>query len=319
MSFSSEIKEELVHVGVKRSCCIRAELTALIQMAGTIHLKGMRHLALTINTENGAVARRAFSFLKKRYGIQPQIQMTEHTQPKKSHVYELMVDAEDALRVLRDTGIVEDDGDGFFNLNWRIQPSVVESECCKRAYLRGAFLGRGSMADPEKMYHLEFVVDREELAASLVELLQKKEINAKAIPRKDHFVVYLKEGEHVIRLLSMMGAHGALLEVENIRILKDMRNNVNRKVNCETANINKTVNTAVRQIECIRLVEQRIGFDRLSPNLRQIAELRLNYPDASLQELGAMLDKPIGKAGVHHRLRKLEEMANDLGLQQNKE
>ena len=182
----------------------------------------------------------------------------------------------------------------------------------KRAYIRGAFLAAGSMSDPSKSYHFEIVCDEEEQAEYLKELMSGFELDGKVVQRKKNYVVYLKEGSQIVDILNVMEAHVALMELENVRIMKEMRNSVNRKVNCETANINKTVSAAVKQTEDIRYIQDTVGFEKLSEGLKDVALTRLAYPDATLKELGELLENPIGKSGVNHRLRKLSEIAEKL-------
>ena len=177
---------------------------------------------------------------------------------------------------------------------------VYQNGCCKRAFFRGAFLTAGSMSDPHKSYHFEIVCASEEKAELLKKLIQGFEMDAKVVKRKKSFVVYLKEGTQISLALNVMDAPVALMEFENIRILKEMRNTVNRKVNCETANIHKTVSAAVKQIE------------KLSDGLRDMAMARLQYPEATLKELGELMPEPVGKSGVNHRLRRLGEIAEEL-------
>ena len=183
---------------------------------------------------------------------------------------------------------------------------------CIRAFLRGAFLGGGSISDPEKNYHMEFVTNNEDFANSLKDLINSLGFNSKIVSRKNNYVVYLKESEQISDLLSIIGAHNALLSLQNTKIVKEMRNNVNRIVNCETANLSKTVNAAVRQVENIRFIQETIGISSLPENLQEIARIREEYEDMTLKELGEMLNPPIGKSGVNHRLRKIEEIANKL-------
>ena len=224
----------------------------------------------------------------------------------------VVIDEEMGVRgLLKDTGIFKE-VDGGITLDYRIDEKMVETDDEKRAYIRGAFLGGGSVTNPEKNYHLEFVTHSEEYAQDLCELINSCGLNSKVIQRKNSFIVYIKEGEQIVDILNIMGAHSCLLELENIRIMKEMRNNVNRLVNCETANLSKTVNAAVRQVESIKFIQSKIGLKRLPQNLREIAELRLEYPDESLKELGEMLDPPVGKSGVNHRLRKIEKIAEEL-------
>lgn len=188
----------------------------------------------------------------------------------------------------------------------------IKRTCCKRAFLRGAFLCVGSVSDPEKSNHLEFVCTSEEMADLIIEYMAEFEIVAKTVRRKRYFVVYLKDGEEIVNLLNVMGAHVSLMEFENQRILKEISNSVNRRVNCETANIAKTVNAATKQVEDIILIRDTCGFGGLPQNLREMAQVRIDYPDASLKELGSYLDPPVGKSGVNHRLRRLSEIADKL-------
>lgn len=170
----------------------------------------------------------------------------------------------------------------------------------------------GSMSDPEKSYHLEFVCDNEPQALQLQEVIKSFDIDAKIVLRKKYFVVYLKEGSAIVDLLGVMEAHISLMNFENFRIVKEVRNSINRRVNCETANITKTVNAANKQMDDILLIRDRYGFVNLPDNLREIAEVRLEYPEATLKELGEYMDPPVGKSGVNHRLRKLSELAEKL-------
>ena len=181
-----------------------------------------------------------------------------------------------------------------------------------RAVLRDAFLETGSMSNPKKGYHLEFVCEDEKRAETLINTMRVFEITAKTVQRRRYTVVYIKESEDIVKLLNVMGAHNCLMNLENLRILKDMRNSINRRVNCETANISKTVGAANKQIDDIQYIEEHYGFDDLSENLREVAKMRLEYPDATLKELGERLVPPVGKSGVNHRLRKLSELADSI-------
>jgi len=189
---------------------------------------------------------------------------------------------------------------------------LVQNLCCKRAFIRGAFLASGSISAPEKGYHFEIVCNTAEKAQRLCDMIGSFGIEAKVTLRKKNYIVYIKEGSQIVDILNVMEAHVALMNFENIRILKEMRNSVNRQVNCETANINKTVNAAVKQIEDIRYIERVKGFESLRDNLAEIAGLRLQYPEATLKELGMMLNPQVGKSGVNHRLRKLSVIADEL-------
>ena len=189
---------------------------------------------------------------------------------------------------------------------------MVQNVCCKRVFIRGAFLSAGSISDPEKFYHFEITCASMRKAKQLQGLMASFDIEARIVLRKRYFVVYVKEGSQIAELLQIMEAPMALMELENIRIVKEMRNSVNRQVNCETANINKTVSAAVKQMEDIRYIQDTIGLESLPENLQEMARVRLERPEATLKELGEALEPPVGKSGVNHRLRKLSLMAEDL-------
>ena len=193
-----------------------------------------------------------------------------------------------------------------------IRDTIVQAFCCKRAYISGAFIASGSMSDPSKSYHFEIVCNDMRQAEHLRDMMNSFDVDAKIVQRKRTYVVYLKEGSQIVDILNVMEAHVALMELENVRIMKEMRNSVNRKVNCETANINKTVSAAVRQMEDITYIRDQIGFEKLPEGLRDVALTRLENPDATLKELGSLMADPVGKSGVNHRLRKISEIADKL-------
>lgn len=313
MSFSSSVKNELSRITPNRDCCSLAELSAIIRTGGIIKLHGGRRVSLRMVTENAAIARKMFSLLKKLYGLNLEIMVKKNKHLKKNYSYILEVTyGMGADRVLQQTGVMTKGRDGGIGINYSIPERIKRNRCCSRAYLRGAFLGGGSVSSPDKAYHLEYVTNSQQYAASLKGLINTYRLNSKIVERKGSYVVYLKEGEHIVDLLNIMGAHNALLKFENTRIYKEMRNNVNRLVNCETANLTKTINASVKQIENIEYIKNTVGLDSLPPNLREIAELRLNYREASLKELGQMLTPPLGKSGINHRLRKIEQTADNL-------
>lgn len=313
MSFSAKAKSELCQIVNKRDCCNLAELAALIQVCGTIHLSGKERVTLRISTENPGIARRIYVLLKDQYGVKTEVMVRKNRRLRKNNNYYLMVSNDrKVMTILMETGIIESKSRGNLWINRNIDPNIMKKRCCKRTYIRGAFLGGGSISNPKKTYHLEFVTHNETYANSLCNLINQFNLGAKTIMRKNNFVVYLKEGEHIVSLLNVIGAHSALLDLENIRIYKDMRNNINRIVNCETANLSKTINASVRQTKNIEYLQNYYGLNKLSPPLKEIAKLRLKNPNASLRELGQMLDRPIGKSGVNHRLRKLDRIAQDI-------
>ncbi|SHH17927.1 DNA-binding protein WhiA [Tepidibacter thalassicus] len=311
MSFSVTTKNELARIISTKRCCNISELAAIIRMSGTIQLMGFEKLNLKISTENPAIARKIFKLLKLCFNIHTEIMVKKNRNLKKNNSYILLITSDmGAKDVLKEVGILDDSKN--FVINNKIPDYIFNDNNCKKAYIRGAFLGGGSISDPEKTYHIEFVTNNEEFSVSLKELINSLSFNSKIVVRKNNYVIYLKESEQISDLLNIIGAHKALLHLENVKIVKEMRNNVNRIVNCETANLSKTVNAAIRQIKNIEYIKNTVGLDALPRNLKEIAHLRIEYEDLSLKELGEMLNPPIGKSGVNHRLRKIEKIAEDL-------
>ncbi len=311
MSFSLKVKNEVCRNSELSKDEIAAQLSAIMKSSGTLGFGFNRSITFKIVTENPAIARWIFKNLKDFYDIHTKLLVKKSNSLKKNNIYMVLIPEEvDVKGLLQELGIIEKDG--LFNIHYGVPGEVIKNESCKRAYIKGAFLGGGSISNPEKTYHLEFVTHDQDYANELSDLINSYKLNSKVIQRKNSFVIYLKEGEQIVDLLNIIGAHNALLELENIRIMKEMRNNVNRIVNCETANLSKTVNAAVRQVESIKLIESEIGLDRLPKNLKEVAKLRLAFPDESLKELGAMLNPPVGKSGINHRLRRIEKIADEL-------
>lgn len=293
MSFSHEVKEELVkHMGTARHCQL-AELAAILHFCGQYGRDSEGHFTIGFQVENATVVKKCFTLLKKTYSIDTDVAIDEE---KMQEIYAR-----------------------FGDVNEPVDEVLLKSACCRRAYIRGAFLAIGSISAPEKGYHLEFVTANEKKAKQLQEMIQSFGIEAKTILRKKYHVVYMKESEAIVDVLNIMEAHVALMKLENLRILKELRNTVNRRVNCETANINKTLDSSRKQQEDILLLKEKYGLENLPKGLQQIAQIRLEEPEASLKELGEMLEPPIGKSGVNHRLRKLTELADKLRCSKEEE
>ena len=309
MSFASETKKELTNLEVK-TCCNLAELSALIRMNGSLSFSN-RKLVVDIQTENAAIARRIYTLLKKSYQVQVELLVRKKMRLKKNNVYIVRL-AEQAKEILEDTKIL---GEGFTIIH-DISPDLIKKKCCKRSYLRGAFLAGGSVNNPEtSSYHLEIASLYKEHNDSLCELMNTFGLNSKTLERKKGFITYLKEAEKITEFLNIVGAHNALLRFEDVRIVRDMRNSVNRLVNCETANLNKTIGASIRQVENIRFIDSIVGLQVLPDKLREIAELRVQYPDVTLKELGEMVSGgTISKSGINHRLRKIDEIADKLRI-----
>jgi cell division protein WhiA len=312
MSFSTNTKEELARIIPEKKCCQMAELAALIRMSGTLEFAGLNEMHIQLSTENPSTARKIFKLIKQVYGFSTEIQVRQTPRFNKGKQYVLLIQkTEDSLRLLKETGVLLETEEGITLLDdW--PGDLLKSRCCRRAYLRGAFLGGGSISSPEKNYHLEFVSSKEPHIDSIQNILKRFRLEGKRIERKGYHVLYLKEGEQIVDLLNIMGAHQALLALENIRILKQMRNNINRIVNCETANLSKTVQASMRQVEMINFIDRRIGIQHLPQGLRDISVARLKYPESSLKELGELMNPPVGKSGINHRFRKLEEIEKKL-------
>ena len=312
MSFSSKVKEELSRqISPARHCQI-AEIAAIISLCGKIQIDENDRYCIKINTENVAVARKYFTLLKKTFNISTDVVIRRNDYLRRNQTYGVAVtEDEEARRVLLATKLMNDQGEIGENLSV-VKNLVIQNQCCRRAFLRGAFLAAGSISDPERFYHFEIACTTEAKAKQLQSIISTFNLDARIVVRKKYFVVYIKEGSQIVDILNVMEAPVALMELENIRILKEMRNSVNRQVNCETANINKTVSAAVKQIEDITYIRDTIGFDSLPENLEEIARARLERPEATLKELGEVLDPPVGKSGVNHRLRKLSILAEDL-------
>jgi len=301
MSFSSEVKGELAeHIDSSRHCQI-AELAAIFACSGRIECDRAGNTTLAIQSENKQVIRKSFTLLKKSFNI---CTGANHKSP-----YLLVICQEEQVKKLMQALRLPEIHAGESRGIDAVNPLLIKNACCRRAFLRGTFLASGSMSDPEKSYHLEFVCSQASQAAQLQEIICDFKIEAKTIERKNHYIVYIKEGSGIVDLLNVTGAHISLMNLENLRIVKEMRNSINRRVNCEAANITKTVNASSKQIEDIMLIQSTTEWKGLSDHLREIAEIRLEYPDATLKELGRYLNPPVGKSGVNHRLRKLSEIA----------
>ncbi|MEW4370956.1 DNA-binding protein WhiA [Paenibacillus kandeliae] len=303
MSFAAQTKKELTMIEAD-DCCEYAELSALIRMNGSVQVSNKK-IILDISTENAAIARRIYSLIKKHFAVHTELLVRKKMRLKKNNVYIVRIPA-GVQEILSRLKIVSE---GFM-FTPGINKDMVSKNCCKRAYLRGAFMAGGSVNNPEgSSYHLEIASMYEEQCQALVDLANEFQLNARCIERKKGFILYIKEGEKIIEFLSIIGAHQALFKFEDVRIMRDMRNSVNRIVNCETANLNKTIGAAVRQIDNIRLLQRHLGLEQLPDKLREVAEIRLAHPDMNLKEVGEMLKGGVSKSGVNHRLRKIDELA----------
>ena len=315
MSFSKEVKKELSkQLSPARHCRI-AELAAILQLCADFGYDESGKIYLKIQTENLTVAQKSFILIRYTFQAQIEVSVRQGMNVKRNYAYYIELPKEkDILTVLKATKLIYESG-ALWGGHQGVHRLLVQNTCCKRAYIRGAFLACGSITNPTRGYHFEIALTDENQAEDLRRTIHSFGIEAKIVLRKKYYVLYVKEGSQIVDILGVMEAHVALMDLENVRILKEVRNSVNRQVNCETANISKTVTAAAKQIEDIKYVRDVMGFSKLTDGLRQIAELRLEHGDVTLQELGKMLDTPISKSGVNHRLRKISEIAEKLRSQ----
>lgn len=311
MSFSGEVKEELSRQFQKSRHCRIAEVAAILGFSGRLEQEGQRQI-LRVYTENISLARKYFMLVKKTFHANASIAVRQNVYLHKSRTFVVSIEKQEEIHQILKSVKWQNDTGEMIHSTELVQGLLVQNGCCRRAFIRGAFLSAGSMSDPEKSYHFEIVCSSQPKAEQLMEIINSFEIDAKIVLRKKNFVVYVKEGSQIVDMLNIMEAHVALMNLENVRIIKEMRNSVNRQVNCETANINKTVNAAVKQVQDIHYIQKTMGLKKLPESLQEIAEVRLKYPQAPLKELGTYLEPPVGKSGVNHRLRKLCEIAEDI-------
>ena len=312
MSYSSQTKEELCRFEPDSVCCLLAELSGIVCAAGSVIYRGGGDKRLSIETENNAVARRAFRLLREVFDVQPQVVTLKRSRLGGRSAYRIEISGSEASFVLEGCGIEVGQRRG-------IPREITVRKCCRMSFLRGVFLACGSVTDPEKEYHLEFVLEDEAFAAALQRLIARFSLSAHLTKRRAMALVYLKGQSEITDMLSIFGAQSARFAMEDAYIRKELRNNANRAVNCDSANVQRAVMAASRQTEAIERVLAAKGRESLPPALRETAALRLAHPEMSLEELGRLCDPPVGKSGINHRLRKLEIMAQELDGQKTAE
>ncbi|MDT2573046.1 DNA-binding protein WhiA [Enterococcus raffinosus] len=306
MSFAAEVKKELTGLAVQKNLA-QAELAALIRMNGSLSLSN-HQFVLNVQTENAAIARRIFTLLKEHYNVRSELLVRRKMKLKKNNVYIVRLKQE-TQNILLDLDIM----DGMM-FQAHISNEIKQSDEKTRAYLRGAFLASGSVNNPEtSRYHLEISSIYEEHNQDICDLLNQFDLNSRTLERRNGYITYLKGAEKIADFLTLIGATNSMLKFEDVRIVRDMRNSVNRLVNCETANMNKTIDAASKQIENIHFIESTVGLQSLPEKLQEIAELRIQNPEISLKELGEMIPSgAISKSGINHRIRKINDFADNL-------
>ena len=307
MSFSTDVKEELARVPATCSHCERALLAALIRIEGTLFISGQGRYRLEVVTDAPSVARLAWRLLHETYGLRTEL-TTRRSVLHKTPNYLIDVPSQEGLvEALRDMGVLGDAG-----LELGVVPELVAKQCCAAAYLRGAFLGSGFVSDPRGDFHFEITVESREMADDLARLMGEKSIRARVMQRRQSYIVYIKSGESILEFLAYVGAHQSALAMENARVVKSVRNDVNRQTNAEMANQMKAASVSVDQIYAMRTVLEAYGVDRLPQALQDVIRLRVTYPDATLKELGERATPPLSKSAVYHRIRRIEQMAREL-------
>lgn len=305
MSFTTDVKDELTRIEPTCSHCDRATLSALVRIEGTLYFSGKGRYRLEIDTEIPSVARLIIKMMHSMYRLHTELTVRRNVLHKTPN-YLITVPGQPRMEAaLLDLGIISENG-----LEMGISPKIISKDCCTAAYLRGVFLGSGFIADPRGDFHFEMTIETEEMANQIVELMKTKGISARIMQRRNSYLIYMKGGNAILQFLAFTGAHKSAIVMENERVVKSVRNDVNRLVNAELANQKKTTAASVDQVMKIHKVVEHYGAENVPPALQAFIRLRLAHPDASLKELGEKADPPLSKSAIAHRVRRLDEMAS---------
>ena len=313
MSFAADVKNELAHIEAEKKCCQLAEIAGFLRVAGSIGLAGFGKFKIMITSENPAVIRHYKKLLHDYFDVETTLEVGEGNSVGKKRAYRITIDAENrSEQILRETGILlVKEGNNFISDG--IYDGLIRTKCCKKAYLRGVFMGIGTMSDPEKSYHLEFVCRTESLAKDLRKLVNSfVDLQAKESKRGKSHLVYVKKADYIGDILGIMGADTHSLIITTTQVEKSMRNKVNRMANCDNANLDRVVEAAMKQAAAIEKIEREKGLDWLPDKLREVAILRKDNPDLSISALGELCDPPLKKSGINGRLKKLVEIADKI-------
>lgn len=318
MSFASETKNELARIEPEKKCCMLAEISGFLRVAGSIGLVGFGKFKIIVTTDSPAIARHYKKLLQDYFGIETKLEIGESRAVGKNRAgkkfsYSITIDADNlSEQILRETGILLiREGNNYISDG--IYSGIVRTKCCKKAYLRGVFMGAGTMSDPEKGYDLEFVLDSANMASDLKKLINSfVDLSCKVTERRGKHVVYMKKADYISDMLAIMGASHQVFSMEETRIKKSMIGSARRMSNCDSANMDRSIDASMKQIEAIKKIEKAKGLSGLPDNLREAAELRLENPDISLTALGELCNPPLKKAGISKRLKKIEEIASKL-------
>ncbi|WP_165060048.1 MULTISPECIES: DNA-binding protein WhiA [unclassified Adlercreutzia] len=308
MSFTSDVRDELAHIEPVCSHCDKATLAALVRIEGTLFVSGPGRYRVEIATDAPSVARLVIRLIHNIYKLRTELTVRRSVLHKTPN-YLIEIPAQAGLAAaLKDMGVISDDG----GLQLGINSSLIAKQCCAAAYLRGAFLGSGFISNPKSDFHFEIIVESEDLAKGLVRIMGEKGIKARIMQRRSSYMVYLKSGSAILEFLAFTGAHHAALSLEQERVVKSVRNDVNRQINAELANQQKASSAAVGQLMSIARVVEHYGMKSLPPALQEFIKLRVRHPDSSMKELGAFANPPLSKSAINHRMRRIEQMAKEL-------
>lgn len=309
MSFNTDVKNELARIRASRRDCRFAELSAIVHLDGSMHILGTEQYSFSTVTENAAVARKTYSLISELFKVNPEIRVWEKQRLQKGNAYEIYVAPQAGImQVLNEIGVLDDQ----LRFAYGIAGRLVKRSCCAVAYLRGAFLAAGAVSDPKRAYHFEITVGSEEMGRDLARLLERFSLSPRITARKKNFAVYLKESESIVSFLALVGAYQTLFAWLDAKMLHEVRNEVNRLINCDTANLRRAVEAAHNQLADIGLIEEVFGLHNLPKKLQEIALLRLDNPEATISELGEMSSPKLTKSAVNHRLRRLHHQAESL-------
>ncbi len=311
-SFAGRVREELIRLPAGKPCCMLSEISALTQTSGHLSFRGGGWFSVSYRLEDAGAARRLFQLLRKRLNVKPMLHFTQTARLGGRRTCVLTLTGEDARTLLDALHMTETDERGQVHLRRTVPRHPMTRQCCRRAFLRGTFLGAGTVTNPEKGYHFEWKAEDEHLPGVLEKLLEKCGLPFHTYERMGQRVVYLKGAQQIADVLALMGAGQSVLELENIRIRKQLRAAAVRAANCDEHNGERMLDAAQKQAEAIRQISLKQGLFTLPRTLQDLARLRLENPDLSLKELGEMLDPPVGKSGVNHRMRRLMEIAGEI-------
>lgn len=313
MSFASETKKELARIQPEKSCCKLADIAGFMRLCGSIGLAGLGKFKISMSTPNLAVVRHYKQLIKDYFSVDVEIEKGQTSGIGQGSMYTLTLGPEEnSEQILREVGILMVRG-GYNTLSDEVYDGIIRTKCCRRSYLRGAFMATGKMSNPEKGYHFEINTSSEHIAKDIRRLCNSfSDISAKIVERKNGYGVYIKAREQVRDMLGIMGASSQFLEFDQVLMMKDLMTQTRRENNLDNANIDKALKASEHHIKCINKIEEAQGLDSLSPKLREAARIRREHPELGIAELGSIMNPPLSKSGINNRLKRIVELAESL-------